>query len=1132
MGYTEFFGISYFDFGDELDSPLSVQKEIDRFTLIDRQLYGMASIFDDGVISGWNVEVISGLSVNISAGVGIISKFVVESDFPDRIDNLPTNETVFIYASPAPTSLEDRTVDFIASTVTLQGKLLLATVVTGGTDIVSIDNTVKQTTGVSGIVSDTIAHHRHGGVCICGSSSSDTSQINSPKIDLTQEVQGKLPNDMISDIDASKIVGGKLPENVMPLVDHTNLRNIGSLTHPQLDSIAKSIQSDNIALLGEVASINLMKMIIFNKYLDVNVDKYFVNELAIIPGVTDSNIDYVATTANVDTVENCISGIPASPLQLDSSSSSGGNVYTNYSLLSTSWTEDADFRLAVAKDNLAINSGVRLSVDTISDKTIETFEGVQGQTIATYTPTINEVNTTSVIYSRPAVEGDTAAMFETVNSRNAEFNRTFSTPQDWSSYDTINVWVKSFGTDHAAVNMAILDSSGNTLQTFVLLAQDEVTYDTSSGPTVVDFVKKEFSISSFTRNEVGSIKIYTDNITNSTEAFYIDTIFLQTSTYLLSQGNMKLRFNTTAPVVFSSIVYNVDVPVGTNFTVRAKIASSLADLADPAIPYTSLLSSGEPMDPASSIGSYVEIDIAFYSDSGKTKTPTLTGVWLNMLVPSTTSGLSIETAEQWNTGTLRNINVSNAGVVSMKNTNVGDLYFVRNDIVNELAPLPSSSSSGDISYVPTIGISAANMPVAPSQGNVILNPPPDDDPYITYRRDIRGLYGSKSAYRLNTGNFLIADTGNDRVLEMTQDGDFVRGYASHNYDYDSELLYAMTANYNSRLGVLFITFSKLFDIQNIDLRTIKITVGNSTMTLSNQSDKVRSLVGEIITDRDVENANAVVTTGLLDRTLSVLLSIDKRDILDNTTFPVTVHVLTNTTTTLECFMGDYMYFGAFGICNPVYANETKDGDRIIIANAAVTHGSETLFVTPAMIEFQKNIGDFVDGSSTPVGLTFAYSGAYFSDIMIGSLNVYETTTDDGQTERKILIAGLDNYDTSSLSSSSSGGSSSSSSGHTDSEKLSLFSGVVKLVDMDSQLTTFKYISPDGLYPSDAYIDDYGYIVVAESSFITQSGRIITLDPTGISDGQVPPIIRLIEGGVYTKIWDIRPLNNDHILVST
>ena len=50
MGTTQFYNMHYFDFGDDLTTALNVQHEIDRFTLIDNQLYGLYNVLGNGVI--------------------------------------------------------------------------------------------------------------------------------------------------------------------------------------------------------------------------------------------------------------------------------------------------------------------------------------------------------------------------------------------------------------------------------------------------------------------------------------------------------------------------------------------------------------------------------------------------------------------------------------------------------------------------------------------------------------------------------------------------------------------------------------------------------------------------------------------------------------------------------------------------------------------------------------------------------------------------------------------------------------------------------------------------------------------------------------------------------------------------
>jgi hypothetical protein len=256
--------------------------------------------------------------------------------------------------------------------------------------------------------------------------------------------------------------------------------------------------------------------------------------------------------------------------------------------------------------------------------------------------------------------------------------------------------------------------------------------------------------------------------------------------------------------------------------------------------------------------------------------------------------------------------------------------------------------------------------------------------------------------------------------------------------------------------------------------------------------------------------------------LSIVLSTDKQKILNDTNATVGVRVLNDLNLqAIDCFIGDYMYFAQYGIQSPIYVNETSD-TRWIVANARLTTANSDLGPnTASVLEFDKEVGKLFEGQL--LGTTFVYDGIIFSDIVLGSLKVYEENF-GGVTQRKILMGGLTRPGGNTTAGTSSS-SSSSGLGSTDKIKLQNFVGTVLLMDMDSQLISFRYNSPDGLYPSDVLIDEDGYYVVAESSMVNQSGRIVTLDANG-------NVIKLIEGGVFTKINDIRLLNDSHLFIST
>ncbi|MCD6435432.1 MAG: hypothetical protein J7L15_03510, partial [Clostridiales bacterium] len=201
MGLTRYYSLSFFDFGDQLDTPLNVQKEIDRFVLIDKQIYGLYNIFGNGVVEGWNVEdngysYENGVSVSISPGSGIINYLAAQTSVSAVLTNLPTNSTVDIYVTYNGSTVRTRSVDFFYFDVDNENEfsIKIARIVVGNNVITSIDNTVRDLVGFLDIIQDEIDNHKHRGT--------------PSKIDLQDETKNQLPGARIEGIDASKITSG------------------------------------------------------------------------------------------------------------------------------------------------------------------------------------------------------------------------------------------------------------------------------------------------------------------------------------------------------------------------------------------------------------------------------------------------------------------------------------------------------------------------------------------------------------------------------------------------------------------------------------------------------------------------------------------------------------------------------------------------------------------------------------------------------------------------------------------------------------------------------------------------------------------------------------------------------------
>jgi hypothetical protein len=105
---------------------------------------------------------------------------------------------------------------------------------------------------------------------------------------------------------------GKFDIQRIPRIDHNDLENNGILTHAQLEAMLSNLNTDtSLELMGRITSVNLLQLIIYLKYKFSDIDEYLINEMTIIPGITDDKfIDYGSSSTYIDTTNNCILGLP------------------------------------------------------------------------------------------------------------------------------------------------------------------------------------------------------------------------------------------------------------------------------------------------------------------------------------------------------------------------------------------------------------------------------------------------------------------------------------------------------------------------------------------------------------------------------------------------------------------------------------------------------------------------------------------------------------------------------------------------------------------------------------------------------------------------------------------------------
>lgn len=1072
MGQTKYFGLSFFDFGDSLSTPTNVQKEINRFVVIDKQLYGLYSIFGNGVIDGWVVsdsgyDLENGIAVSISSGSGVIGYMACQTDLPSNVTNLPPNSVIDIYATLTGTTIFNRMISFISSSLPLSSNnyIKIGRVATGSNSVLYVDNTIRDLIGFEEIIEEQINSHKHRGT--------------PSKIDLKEEVKNQLPGARLEGIDASKITSGNFNIDRIPLVDHNDLENNGLLTHASLDAFVRSLSQSNKELLGEINSTNLIKTIIFLKYLYSSVDDYFINELAIIPGISPDNyIDFDSSTAHINLIDHCISGYPAKNGLFTSVLWNDSFSFGNYYSVSKEYNEEGD--ILIENDTITLDRSSQ-SVETIADFSDDQIG---------FVPSVETLSNSQVARiitenQNKMVEMGGGTEFVYV------YTRTFSTPKNWDGiYDELAIKIKTSEQIHSPLYMYVVngqDTNGDDIKkpssAWIVLAQDEY---------MSSLTEKTFDISVLSLNNVTKVVLWTeDDFT-----FKIDDIFVRRTNMVVPNGTIRYRYQTQANVVFHSIFYEAEMPEDTSLSVRVKTASSPDLLGRSA--YSIALNSG---DVFALSGTSVEIQITMESNSERTLSPTVNSIELRMLVDSDFTGFSINTEAEWEKGTLENISiidgssVNDSDIIISSPINVGGRYYSKNSSVSEL-------NDSDIGV---LGFSGTLMPISPNQAKRWS---------FSSSRGFNGVY---SVYRKHAKTFIIADTYNNRVVEVGSDGSFIKGFGS-TYTTDSNF-YLVSAIYNSSIQTLTLVFTKSATIK--DITKVALYIGSSKVSLTS-SDTVVSgnRAGGKILNILLDDDTAVRLTGITDN-LSVYFESGAftEDIKESEGMKVQGNSIFSSLRGFTCFVGEFYYIE--NILHPIFANETQSGNWMI-ANSSIHYDDyseedEANITVPDIIEIDpddpentenKLISDDIKFSDFSLGAIYEYeedrfviSGMTESDngIEVSGDDLLEGYEGDPPSIIKFRAAAVD--------------------------ALKEYAGGVYVIDKSNNKTQIFYTSPDGLYPSDISMFSNGDFLVSESSFYDTSGRLVRLDAYG-------NVTWNYGMGTFNMISDAKVLNDDTIIISS
>jgi len=1072
MGTTQFYGLGFFDFGDDLESSLNVQKEIDRFVLIDKQIYALYNVFGNGVISGWEVSDRgysneTGIAVVVSPGIGIIKYLAAETTFSETVDGLPPNSIFHLYAVLQGRTVQNRLVNFIISSNNIDNEfsLKLATITTGDNAVSTIDNTVRDLISFDEVIREQIDAHKHRG--------------SPTKIDLQNEVKNQLPGARIEGIDASKIVSGTFDIERFPSIDHNDLENNGLLTHAALDTLSRSLTQSNRELLGEIASINLLKQLIFLKYkFDVHntayvIDEHFVNEFAIIPGITpDAYIDFSASTAQINLQEHCISGKPAKI-----------GVFT-----SVYWDSQQSFEGAESYSDVIISGGnVSLSRDYTLTDVIENFEGATrpGQPIPGFSKSVVILNDDSEIVAEGSdvnkIEGFYSGSFTSSATIRSKFTKIFASSRNWTNYNELVFDVKCSVVSHDPVYGYFVHVDENGVEyerEFTILSTNQTTFNEDSSKN--NFETVVVDISSWDRSNITKVVIYTDE-NDENFVFYLDNMFVRRENLVVSEGYIKLRHEAQTPVTFYSVLYDAIVPANTELRVRVRVANS-EDLLERS-GYSLPLNNG---DIFAIIGTTAEIEIVLTSSDGQS-TPILDSVELRMLVEASFHGFDINTADEWNRGDIHNITVSQSASSTLDSdlsissyVNVDGLSFSVKDIISEI------TDEGVAIY----GISGKNMPISPLQAaNWAYYPAHKFDDIL-------------SIVRKYDKHFLVADSKNHRVIEVDGDGTFIRGFASTYIN--SSVFYPSNACYNSSKGILTIVCTSSSIVADIT-KIVYYVSGAPTKLTSNDTilstNKGQGKVIEIQLGTVNIARLAGLTSGLtVDFEVGAFNNEIEKDF--NATKLYGLYGI-------ECFVGDLTYMD--GIKTPVFVDILSSGNWVV-ANAYIIYteaGEDTTLENtnvsfPSIIEFKPLTLETI----------FTTDKILFSEFTLGSIVEISSTRwvvaalgpFSGALDSIIPNANISLFATAAL------------------EALHDYRAGIFIIDKPSDTPKLQYTSPDGLYVSDISMSSDGEFLASESAFANASGRLIKLDSFW-------NIIWMYGNGALNAVNDAKIMSNGHMIVS-
>jgi len=897
-GKTPNYGLAFFDFRDRLDSILSVKLETDRFLTIDKQLYGLYSIFGSGVVSGLRARksASDSTSVEVDPGMAFVNLLSGELRLPQRIDDLPPNRTFYLFCTITGSTQKNRSLHFFTSDSPSQpSSIRLSKIQTIGSEVRIVDNTYRDEISFRQTVQEEIEAHKHRGI--------------PSKVDLAREVKNQLPGARIEGLDVRQIRSGRFGLDRVPQLDHKQLKGKGLLSHSALDSMAKNLQISNRQLLGEVASVNLLRQQIFDRTLSEDYINSSINTISVIPGKTpEGYIDYDASTVSFSSsgdYEGCPHG------------GFVGNTSPPGKIFNIKYDDDYSFNLAYRNDNIVISQNtVTLSSGADYNEPVEYFEQTDGAGESYPGVSISEEATLSNISvvsdATIYVQGLYSGKFSSGKQSQVIYKKTITQNNDWYNYELLSIKVNCSSASHPPVSFAFAHSGSDGTEVlsekFSLLQSNEVTQNEDSSQN--NFKQLSVDISSFERSNVVAIYFYvSDSYKNF--SFNVDDIGLATQASYVDSGMISFKYSSGSIVTLNTIFFDASTTGGSEVSIRFRSGNSLVELGQSE--WSGNISSGADLMIS---GTEFEIETSLRSSDDNEYAPILNSVTLQFFVSGDDVGFGVSEADEFLLGEMENIQINgnfsgDSTYISISTPiEVDDMYYSQLNTVSQI------TKDFNASY----GYSGYGMLISPSQS-------------VNYNQSnpILGFDGITSVKRLVNKNYLICDTYNDRVIEVDRSYRVVRGYGSH-YVGSAAGFFPLSAVFNPRTGVLQICLSQevQIDPETFNLTGITIYVGDNIINLSSRDDllqrNVTKRIMEIKLSGDKQEEIALDTQRVYVKMSPSSFFID--DFVHTASFDALYGYKG-----LKVDVVDFTYID--GITHPICAIDSEESDSWYIANSGI-----------------------------------------------------------------------------------------------------------------------------------------------------------------------------------------------------